>query len=275
MISNCSKKFIFTITPGHTGTTFLAKFLNENIPNSEIHHEILGYDKFGVDTPDLSHMTLFNSQGNVDKVKSFWNQKIERILTSPSSTYGEISHLLAKAGLMENISPLFEHGEVFIINLKRDIEKIILSLEKRSDFINKGNMWLWHLDPDYPGKLVDPNAYRVFGIAGIRYWYVCEMYARAEYYKQIFSDNKKIHFIDLDIDDLSNPDKTADFLSQLSNDMNINNIVNPERKNVSRGAADENEHSLVRKMLKTLRFNAEDIANQVISDLGKQSIWDK
>jgi hypothetical protein len=275
MGSNSSRKFIFTITPGHTGTTFLAKFLSENIPNSEIHHEILGYDKFGVDTPDLSHMTLFNSQGNVDKVKAFWDQKIERVLASSSTTYGEISHLLAKAGLIENITPLFEYGEVYIINLKRDIEKIILSLAKRSDFLNKGNMWLWHLDPDYPGKLVDPDIYRAFGVAGIRYWYVCEMYARAEYYRQISSDNSKIHFIDLDIDDLSSPEKSADLLSQLNSDINIDNIVYPEKKNVSRGETDEKERIFVRNMLKRIRFNAEDIASNVISNLGKQSLWAK
>jgi len=43
-----NKKFIFTITAGRTGTTFLANLFVNNIPNSEVHHEILGYDKFGV-----------------------------------------------------------------------------------------------------------------------------------------------------------------------------------------------------------------------------------
>jgi hypothetical protein len=273
MTYSSRKKFIFTITPGHTGTTFLADLLKRNLPNSEIHHEILGYDKFGVDTPDVSHMTLFNSQGNVDKVKSFWSQKLEKIIFSPCDVYGETSHLLVKAGLMENISPLFEYGEVYIIDLRRNIEKIILSLRKRYDFLNKGNMWLWHLDPDYPRNLVNTSAFLPLGVEGIRYWYVCEMYARAEYYKQLFINNDNVHFISIDIDDLSNPQVAQSFLAQLGHDVEISAINFPPQRNVSTGNVDKKVLTRIRNMIKVSKFDAMSIVEPVISKYGYQSVW--
>ena len=267
------KKFIFTVTPGHTGSTFLADILNKNLPDSEIYHEILGYDKFGVDTPDVSHMTLFNSQGNVEKVKDFWGQKLERIITSPHRVYGETSHLLVKAGLMENIHTLTEHGDVFIIDLRRDVEKVIVTLRKRFDFLNKGNMWLWHLDPDYPRKLVDASPFRPLGVEGIRFWYVCEMYARAEYYKKLFEGNARVHFVDFDTEYLSSPEKSKILLAQLGLEVDSGNINFPDKMNMSRGSVDKKELVRIRNMIKVSKFDAEGVADSVISKHGYQSIW--
>ena len=272
-MTHLSRKFIFTITPGHTGTTYLADLLQRNLPGSAIPHEILGYDKFGVDTPDVSHMTLFNSQGNVETVRSFWRQKSEKILSSPYSVYGETSHLLAKAGLMENLSPLFETGEVYIIDLRRNIEKIVVSLRKRFDFLNKGNMWLWHLDPDYPLNLVDPSVFRPLGVEGIRFWYVCEMYARAEYYKRLFSSNDNVHFISVDIDDLSKPHMTQSLLAQLGLDVEISEINFPPKRNTSTGKVDKKELTRIRNMVKVSKFDPTSIAESVISRYKSQSVW--
>lgn len=68
------KTFFFTITAGRTGTAYLAEQLTANVVCAEVHHDILGYDTFGVDAPDVSYLTLFNSQGNTDKVRAFWEQ---------------------------------------------------------------------------------------------------------------------------------------------------------------------------------------------------------
>ncbi|HET9764809.1 MAG TPA: hypothetical protein VFR50_14905 [Casimicrobiaceae bacterium] len=65
------KQFVFTLTTGRSGTQYLAELLRQNLPDAECYHEICGWDRFGVDTPDLSHMTLFNSQGNVESVQAF------------------------------------------------------------------------------------------------------------------------------------------------------------------------------------------------------------
>ena len=109
------RKFIYTMTQGRTGTHFLTSLLAKNIAGATVHHEILGWDKFGVDTPDVSHMTLFNSKGNVRKVKTFWKQKLKRTIETETQWYAETSHLLMKAGLVENMPPLLEHGEVHFI----------------------------------------------------------------------------------------------------------------------------------------------------------------
>jgi len=47
-------KLIFTLTAGRTGTMYLAELLRANLPDTEVHHEILEYDSFGVDTPEIS-----------------------------------------------------------------------------------------------------------------------------------------------------------------------------------------------------------------------------
>ena len=69
------KRFVFTLTPGRTGTAYLAQLLRANLPHAEVHHEILGYDAFGVDSPDLSHLMQFNSRGNTPHVQAFWRRK--------------------------------------------------------------------------------------------------------------------------------------------------------------------------------------------------------
>ena len=77
--SGKDKNFIFTITAGRTGTTYLASLLAANLKDAKTHHEIIGYEHFGIDTPDLSYLILFNSQGNTKKVRDFWQQKLKRI----------------------------------------------------------------------------------------------------------------------------------------------------------------------------------------------------
>jgi hypothetical protein len=81
--------FVFTMTTGRSGTLYPAQLLAQNLPDAECYHEIVGWDRFGVDTPDLSHMTLFNSQGNVEKVQAFWRSKLARIAATPRQLYVE------------------------------------------------------------------------------------------------------------------------------------------------------------------------------------------
>src|ERR1700674_19694 len=106
------KDFIFTMTTGRSGTQYLAELLGHNLPDAECHHEFLQWDSFGVDTPDVSHMCLFNSKGNIEKVVAFWDQKLKRIAATPHRFYVETSHMLMKAGLVENLSSLTMAGRV-------------------------------------------------------------------------------------------------------------------------------------------------------------------
>ena len=149
-----AKEFLFTMTTGRSGTKYLAELLRQNLAGAECEHEILGWDRFGVDAPDISHMTLFNSLGNVAKVQAFWRQKLARIAAGPAPFYAETSHLLMKSGLIENLAPLLAAGRVHLVALERDPFDTVMSFRSRHDFTNRGNMWVWYLDPDYPKNLV-------------------------------------------------------------------------------------------------------------------------
>src|SRR6266496_972386 len=167
--------FVFTMTTGRSGTLYLAQVLQQNLPDAECYHEIVGWDRFGVDTPDVSHMTLFNAQGNVEKVQAFWRAKLARTAATPKRFYVETSHLLMKAGLIDNIAPLTAKGTVHLIALERDIFSTILSFRRRLDFVNKGNWWMWYLDPDYPRNLVPSRELADVGINGLCLWYILEI----------------------------------------------------------------------------------------------------
>ena len=175
------RKLIFTITSGRSGTAYLAELLRSNGPAGAYHHEILGWDHFGVDTPDLSHMTTFNSKGNTANVRDFWRRKFNRVASGAGEVYCETSHVLAKCGLIENLDLLDVSYEVHVVALRRDTLATALSLRRRGDFLNYGNMWLWYLDPRYPKNITALRG----GItaSNLCVWYVVEMLARAEYYR--------------------------------------------------------------------------------------------
>ncbi len=258
------RKFIFTITPGHSGTTWLRDLLAINLPDSRVFHEILGYDRFGVDTPDVSHMTLFNSQGNVEHVRAFWRQKAKRIISQPVRWYGETSHLLAKSGLMENIELFASKGQVYILCLDRDLLNLVRSMRRRHDMVNKGNQWLWHLDPDYPRKLVAKEFFMPYGLDGIRLWYGCEMRARAAYYRLLLAEDERVKFVSTSIESLGERAGLAGLFAQLGLPMAPEEIEMPARSNVSGG-----EHSAGREpiadVIRQMHFDPEKLAGDYLA----------
>jgi len=178
---------VFTLTAGRTGTRWLAEMLGASLPDATAHHEILGYDRFGLDAPDLSHLTLFNSKGCCDEVRGFWERKSARIARCPTPWYVETSHQLMKAGLVEHLD-LLGGGDVHLVVLTRDIVGTVLSYTQRGDFTNVGNQWLWYLDPDYPQNILDPTPFKAHGVLGIRVWYWLEIRARQGYYAELLRD---------------------------------------------------------------------------------------
>ena len=265
------RSFIFTITPGHTGTMYMADLLNRNIPDSEIYHELLGYDRFGVDTPDVSHLTLFNSRGNVPKVQQFWRNKFHRVLSRPCRVYGEMSHILVKAGLFENIDALTQEGPIHVLLVRRDMMKNLMSFKNRYDFKNKGDMWLWYLDPDYPRKIIHPQPFSALGIDGIRLWYICEMRTRGEYYRLILGGNHQVRFHDVDIENMSDPERVADLLKRMGFEVPSSKISIPDRKNVTRKPmipqttpASEKEKERIHRVINNLQFDPVQLARKFV-----------
>ena len=99
-------KFLFTITSGRTGTSYLSELLKENLPKAEVYHEKISYTTMGKDCPDASHMMQFNSVGCSDHVKQFWEIKSQRIIADKPKLYAETSHFNTRAGLIESIDKL-------------------------------------------------------------------------------------------------------------------------------------------------------------------------
>ena len=224
-------KFIFTLTAGRTGTAYLCSLFKENLSDAEVHHELIDYTKFGVDTPDLSHFTLFNSIGNTEKVKDFWKQKFDRIKRKQCSCYVETSHLLMKAGLVENLYNITNHGHVHLIALKRDFLKTVISYRDRYDFSNLGNMWLWYLDYQYPRNLVNPQTFAELDRDGIRLWYLFEIQQRVNFYKEYLKDQKNVSVHEVAIEDLSDLDNVSSFFKELGVELEPSEIFIPPPQN--------------------------------------------
>lgn len=270
------KRFIFTLTSGRTGTAYLAELLRASLIDAEVHHEILGYDAFGNDLPDISHLNQFNARGNTQHVQAFWRRKLGRIAANLVKYYVETSHVLMKAGLVENLEPLREVGVVDLIVLKRDMFDTVISYRNRFDFLNKGNMWLWYLDPDYPRNIIDPSALQKMGLNemglnGICLWYICEITARVEYYRFLLKDDPVVNFHDVQLDSLSEPGPVVDFLERLGAPREAQEIVLPPPANRSRFKVTLGEDELrrLRRVIDTMTFDPCALARAYI-DSGRR-----
>ena len=210
------KKFIYSITTGRSGSAYLTRLLEQNACDSTIYHERTGWQMFGEVTPDLSHAMLYNSVGNVERVKAFWDKKFRFDSSHDQPTYIETSHLLSKAGLCENLPKLAtQASKIHLIVLKRDIFKIAWSLFNRHDFANAGATWIFYLDPRAPNTILNSDAFIDYGQIGCALWYVYEIFTRAEYYKLLLAPEKNIIFHDVYLEDLARPDGAIKLLNAL------------------------------------------------------------
>ncbi|HTS23360.1 MAG TPA: hypothetical protein VMN79_16315 [Casimicrobiaceae bacterium] len=245
------KNFVFTMTTGRSGTKYLAELLQQNLPGAECHHEIWGWSTFGVDAPDLSHMTLFNSEGNVEKVRAFWRAKLARIAANPRSTYVETSHVLMKGGLIENLRPLTARGEVHLIALERDPFATIVSFRNRFDFWDRANWWLWYLDPDYPRNLVPSRELFAKGINGLCLWYILEIRARAARYEALLANEPRIKVHRFSLEELRVAGGAARLLAALGIATDPAQLRLPSPQNVGRLLVriDEAEKQSIRRLI--------------------------
>jgi hypothetical protein len=258
--------YIFTMTTGRSGTMFLANLLRENLPQSVCYHEILGWDTFEVDTPDLSHMTLFNSKGNERKVRLFWKQKLERVATTLQPFYVETSHVLMKAGLLENLRGLTTTGRVHLISLERDICETIKSFRRRYDFLNKENVWLWYLDPKYPKNLTLSEKFIKRGTLNeICLWYVIEARTRARYYTKLLEAKKNVVIHKCFLERIREPQGAAELFAELGARIPPDKVKIPLAANESRGARlGESQEQGILDLIHSTEFDADALANEAI-----------
>lgn len=255
------RQFLFPLTTGRSGTVFLTELLRLNWTGAEVHHERLAYETLGVDSPDASHLTNFNSVGNVEHVRAFWLQKLARVMDSPADRYAEVSHFLFKAGLVENIAPLTEVGEVHLVILTREAFKIQWSYVNRFEFANFGFTWLFALDPRYPNTIVKAEPFMQHGPAGTSLWYVHEVFARAEYYARLTATNPRIHIHRADLSEITRPEGAARLLSELGQPMTPDAVRMPPRQNATKAVMfDEKMENFCRRLAKGTPLRSAEIA---------------
>ena len=198
-----SKRLIYSISTGRCGTMFLANLFRANLPDevAAVHHERLNFLSFGVHTPDLSHMTMFNTVGNVPHIRAFWQRKLGYDQAETMPAYVEMSHVLSKAGLFENLDLIDKDRSVDIIVLTRPIEEIVWSFVNHFDFVSYGFMWPFTLDPNYPNTILKLRPEH-FNPVRIAHWYVCEMFTRAAYYEQLLHDVPNVRFHRIGLTDI-------------------------------------------------------------------------
>lgn len=257
---------IFTLTAGRTGTAYLAELLRCNMADIAAHHEILSYKSFGVDTPDISHMHAFNAFGNTEEVRAFWQRKWQRIQATGARTYAETSHVLMKAGMVENLATLAQEHEVHFIHLTRNFYPTLVSYHHRHDFTNMGNQWLWYLDPNYPRNKVDATPFRALGIHGVRLWYLCEINVRAHYYRLKYAHAPHLHFHHATLESLNDPEAVAALLAELGAPKPAGEVIIPPKKNENANTAplSPQHKEMLDTLLGKFSFDAQAYAGRLL-----------
>jgi len=252
-----ARKMIFCLSAGRTGTMYLQALLLENLPDALIYHEIVHIGSFGVDTPEISHLHTFNTVGNTRKVQEFWLQKLNRNLRCGKGIYAEASHILMKAGLVENAIELVPQAELHFVILKRDFLKVLLSYGNRGDFAKPANRWLWYLDPNYSRNILESEEIVKVGLYGMRMWYLNELYTRAYLYKLKYEHLPNVHFHEYDIDELNDKETVAGFLHSIDGDLPAGDIVIPEKQNTSASGiqVDEQEVEMVKELIQAAKMD--------------------
>ena len=245
---------------------YLAELLSQNLPDAEVHHEILDFGSFGVDTPEISHLHEFNCLGNTAKVQEFWQQKFGRILQCGKECYVETSHVLMKAGLVENAVTLAQEHEVRFIILTRDYVETLISYHDRGDFTEAGNRWLWYLDPEYQRVLINPEPFCECRHHGVRLWYLNEIYTRASLYRAKHGDRPNVLFHEFDIAELNDVEGAGRLLGALGEAVPKADLKIPERQNARSGAsiATDEERDLLRALVESGKIDPVEAAERAL-----------
>lgn len=259
-------RFVFTVTTGRSGTVWLADLLRRNLRDAAVFHERVGWNCFGVVTPDLSDFTTFNNAGNTPKVRDFWRRKFALDRAGPRRVHAEASHLLAKAGLLENLDLLTEGGATIeVILLRRDVLATVWSFHNRFDFVNNGLAWAFYLDAAWPNVIVDGRPFREFHAPGRALWYVIEMRARAAYYRQLMEGTPGIRFHAADLERLVEPAGAEALLRAMGFAQSPSVDCPPPRNEGGASFFGEEDRANLARLVARFAFDEEDLARRFIA----------
>lgn len=245
-----SSDYIFTISAGRTGTSWLSKLLSENMGTLAL-HEPLDIDDFGTQMPSIRTMRGFNDYGMERTVREFWDHKLSDLKTP----YIETNHTLAKCGLIEALADSDLAKRATLIVLRRDLAKQCVSYIMRNDFSNITLDWQWYLSPSYRNVIVNPVAFQKLGQIGTALWYCCEMEARQAFYIQKYAD--QLNFIEVQLEQISTHEGATDLLQTLGYD---GPVTLPEKANANTATAPPELLSEVQRLLDQLPFDPQKLA---------------
>lgn len=210
------RQFIFVIAPARSGTGFLAELLRQNLQGAaHVIRARQGWRDPGVHGPDGAHHMRFGAVGNDPTVRAFWKQKIQRLIRSRASIVAETDPGFARAGLIENITPLTQAGRVDLVLLGRDTSPLMWSLMNRFALHVEHARWMAAIDPCLPNVLVDPKPFNAARVPGQTLWYIHEMRTRAEYYRLLLRGTPNIRLHDCTLKQISTPQGAAALLAAL------------------------------------------------------------
>lgn len=186
-----SKRLIFTISTGRSGTGYLSKMLNY-LPGVHSTHE---------PEPKFSHY-MREIQHNAKLAREFWlREKMPAISASGDSIYIETSHLVCK-GFLE---PLLELGitpNVIILRRPfREVASSLYTLDTIPARSENGQKFL--LSPEDPGVLSLPN-WQKFNDYQLCYWYCLEIERRAVIYKNMLT-HLGARVVETNLDEITTP----------------------------------------------------------------------
>jgi len=224
-----SNKTIFVVSPGRTGTAWLAELFRRNVRDCAAFHEHLNPEAWGKMTPDISVMAGYNTFGKGDPaVAHFWLSKAAIIRDLfREDLYVETSHVQCKAGLLEYIEFF---PEPFVIFIDRYAPDVAASMKRRHDYMCFGNTYLFHLWPTYRLNRVNAAEYAEHHEDNTIAWYLVEMAARSHECMDLCME-KGIDHMTIDFADMITYAGAKRVLSWLPEAMLEDEIILPEKMN--------------------------------------------
>ncbi len=166
-----SKRLIFTVTTGRSGTGYLASFLRPARRCAVFHEPAPGFE-----------LVMREVQTTPNAALDFWrNEKLPAISKVPEPVYCETSHLFG-LGFVE---PLLELGIVpDIILLTREKRAVATSLYQLDTIPGRTPKGLtYYLSPDDPGVLA-PDEWQGLHDYQLCFWYCLEIERRQRLYAE-------------------------------------------------------------------------------------------
>ena len=170
-----SKKLIFTVTAGRTGTTYLTKLLQG----------VQGVTSLHEPAPDFVKVMRLSQTHPNTAMNFLCAIKLPHILQCQTPVYAETSHLFCK-GFLE---PMINLGlRPHLIFLRRSPQDVARSFFERGSIPTRTTRGIKYLlDPRDPNVMPTPN-WELFDDYQMCFWYALEIERRQQFYRQMAQD---------------------------------------------------------------------------------------